>query len=251
MQTVAIMTILRTMIYMPRTFHISNMNLQLSGIKILDGFNLDLQQGTFNTVLGLSGAGKTQLLRTLSNLNSSLVNNPLTSESVSFVFQKSLLFPWLNVFENLKITTRKSNHEIDIWLKKFNLFEHKFSFPDELSVGTQQKVNLSRAFITASSLVFMDEPFTALDHATKSQLHENLLQLWRETKCTLLFVTHDIDEALILSQNLFLLSKKEKRITKKITNLHAYPRQIFDPLFKDFYVDRYEEIAQFLADDYA
>jgi ABC-type nitrate/sulfonate/bicarbonate transport system ATPase subunit len=239
---------------MSESICIKNLSLQIESVEIFNQVNLQLNVGSFNTLLGLSGVGKTQLLRRLANLQDSASHKKsidlLNGQSVSFVFQNSLLLPWLTIFENLKITTQATDLEIEEALQKVQLPQCKNMFPDQLSIGMQQKINLLRAFLKKSSIVLMDEPFSGLDHANRADLHKQLISFWQIHKCTILFVTHDIDESLVLSQNILLFSKKQKTISENITNSWSYPRKVFDSEFQNFYIETYKKIEHFLTEDF-
>lgn len=229
--------------------NIKNLDLQIGKNQIFTDLTFSLENGSFNTIIGLSGAGKTQLLRTLADLNSKFQTSPIPHAGVSFVFQKSSLFGWLTVAENLRVATKRSEAEIAIFLEKVHLEHYSLKYPHQLSTGMQQKVNLLRAFLVKAPIVLMDEPFTGLDHANKIQLYEQLLNLWRERQTTVLFVTHDIHEALILSEKIFLLSKKKKQISQTIGIPFPYPRKIIESNFEEFYNKTFDTIENFLVDD--
>ena len=234
---------------MANAFKIENLSLSLGDKTILKDLRLDLKKGAFNTILGLSGAGKTQFLRILAGLNPE-VENPLGDTSTSFVFQRSQLIPWLTVLQNLMITTHKSAEEITAALDKLQLKSCVHLMPFQLSVGMQQKVNLLRAFLTQASVILLDEPFAGLDHANKSQLHADLLNLWNRTQCTIVYVTHDLSEALTLSENIFLLSRHSHAIDRTLINSCAYPRRLTDVEFKNYHAEKFVEIEQFLTQDF-
>ena len=234
---------------MLKSIDIKNLNLTIDKNKIFTNLNCSLAEGSFNTVIGLSGAGKTQLLRTLADLNHKYQPSPVKGSCISFVFQKSSLFNWLTVFENLRIITRRPDSDITNWLEKVHLAAYSDKYPHQLSTGMQQKINLLRAFLVKAPLVLLDEPFSGLDHANKLHLYEQLLNLWREQRATILFVTHDIHEALILSENIFLLSKKSQTFTKSFAIPFPHPRKIAESPFVEFYNKNYYEIEKFLVDD--
>jgi NitT/TauT family transport system ATP-binding protein len=236
---------------MEEILQISNLNLNIGSTNIINNLCLSVRRGTFNTILGPSGAGKTQFLKSLSGLSSTHSANLFSKDTLSFVFQNNLLLPWLNVYDNLKLTSKKKKSEIDFWLKKIGLQAYGEKFPYQLSAGMQQKVNLIRAFLVSASIILLDEPFANLDHANRNGLHEMLLDLWGETGCTIFFVTHNIEEALKLSQEIFLFSKKNKSIEGSIKNNCNYPRIFAQVEYQRFYAEKFVEIESFLLREFA
>ena len=184
--------------------------------KVLDGLNITINKGSFHSLVGVSGSGKSTTLKLISSLlplSGGEIEN--TSKRISFAFQQSPLIPWLNVRDNLKICT-KDVSSIDEYLKSFNLKEISSQFPAELSGGMIQKINILRSFLGNPDLILMDEPFVHIDSIQKEILHEFLLSLWNKNRPTIIFVTHDIDEALYLSQEISLFSIKRKNVTETL-----------------------------------
>lgn len=187
---------------------------------------MNIPQGQFVSLLGPSGCGKSTLLRLLSGLVSpsqGLVTN--TSISQSFVFQDPCLLPWRSVLENillpfelgphkqLKIHPEELCRRTSEILKKVKLLSHEHKFPHELSGGMRMRVSLARALMTRPEVLFLDEPFSALDEVTRFDLQDELFQIWTELRMTVFFVTHSITEALYLSQRVILLNPQTQKIS--------------------------------------
>ncbi|MGX9134537.1 ABC transporter ATP-binding protein [Rummeliibacillus sp. JY-2-4R] len=210
-----------------------------SSVTALDHVSLDISEGEFVCIVGPSGCGKTTLLRILAGLETSSVgefeiiqekkNRPLQS----MVFQERGIIPWLTVEENVAFGLKMRHlpqdyikERTDYYIKKVGLEKFSKLYPKELSGGMKQRVSIARAFANDPEILLMDEPFAALDEQNKFILQEELLSIWEETKKTVLFITHSIDEALLLSDRILLMSAQPGKIIKEIKNDLPRPRNI-------------------------
>ena len=210
-------------------------NVETESIKVLDGIDLTIPANKITVILGRSGCGKTTLLRLVSGLETLDQGEILgaNSQRTSYVFQEDRLMPWLNVKKN--ITFGIQNKEIDdskieeiiemVGLKKFYS-----AYPRQLSGGMKQRVSIARAFAYNPDFIMMDEPFSALDFFTREQMQKELLKIHQTSKCSILFVTHSIDEALILADQIIIL---EKGIIKSQYNIEeeSSDRDLLDDKF--------------------
>ncbi len=232
---------------MTRTKKISVTNLSKTFYKknqevtAIDSVSFDIYEGEFVCLLGPSGCGKTTLLRILAGLDeqtSGAFNLKQTEKGKplqSMIFQEKGVIPWLTVEENVSfgLTVRHlPKHVIkektEYFLKKAGLEKYRRMYPSHISGGMKQRVSIARAFANDPEILLMDEPFAALDEQNKFILQEELLAMWEETKKTVLFITHSIDEALLLSDRIFLMSAQPGRIIEeKIINMPR-PRRISD-----------------------
>ncbi|OLS35143.1 ABC transporter ATP-binding protein [Bacillus sp. MRMR6] len=181
---------------------------------------MEVKQGEFVSVIGPSGSGKSTLFRLITGLlepnQGKIVIGNQTSANrlgmVGYMPQKDLLLPWRTVLENIVIpieVTKKNKlvklPEIREWLVRFGLAKYENSYPHELSGGMRQRVAFLRTLMTGKDLLLLDEPFGALDSLTKRNMHNWLLGLWGELQKTVLFITHDLEEAILLSDRIYLL----------------------------------------------
>lgn len=192
----------------------------------LDGVNLDVKQGEFLSVLGPSGCGKSTLLEIVAGLQEKtcgeITTNGQPIETISnkpaIVFQHYGLFPWLSVQKNIeyglklrgikKTRNQTALHHIEM----LNLDGFETFYPHELSGGMQQRVALARALVNSPDILLLDEPFAALDAQTREICQRELLNLWRRMGITIIFVTHDVGEALFLSDRVVVMSKDPGRV---------------------------------------
>ncbi|MCX6499416.1 MAG: ABC transporter ATP-binding protein [Arthrobacter sp.] len=191
-----------------------------SKFKALDGIDLTIRRGEFLVIVGPSGCGKTTLLRVLAGLEEASGgdvrifddDNGQRPES-AMVFQEHGVFPWMTVRENIAFglkasgMPRKARRDIaDEYIERVGLTPFAKAYPHQLSGGMRQRVSVARAFATDAQMLLMDEPFAALDEQTKLVLQELLLRIWQETSKTVLYVTHSLDEALVLGDRIVVMS---------------------------------------------
>jgi NitT/TauT family transport system ATP-binding protein len=195
---------------------------------VLDGISLSLEQGAFVTLVGASGVGKSSLLRIVAGLISATrgevrVNARSTPQSraLALVFQEPRLMPWRNVRDNvmfglegLALSPAEQRERAEAALDLVGLVNYGHRHPRELSGGQRQRVGIARSLAVEPELLLMDEPFAALDAITRHALQEELLRIWQKTRKTILFVTHDIAEAVYLSDRVVLLHGRPARITQ-------------------------------------
>jgi NitT/TauT family transport system ATP-binding protein len=220
----------------------------------LDRVTFDVPPGTITTVVGPSGCGKTTLLRLASGLlrassgsvmcNGLLVNGLNTS--VGYVTQDSNLFPWLTALGNVEfplavrgVTQQDRREKARHWLRLVGLEGFEDYYPSQLSGGMQKRVSIARTLIYEPSVVLLDEPFGALDAQTRMVLHHELLELWREKKSTMLFITHDLVEAIALSDHIIVMSRRPGRVKEVYRVPLARPRNVFEIYLERGFDDAY------------
>ena len=216
------------------TIEIKNINKSFEGKKknlsVLDNINLTINDGELICLLGPSGCGKTTLLRLIAGLehptsgeiiaNGEVVKGPSGDRAV--IFQQYSLFPWLTVLQNVTFgleMTKKGTKEENIaaaerYLTSVGLIDFKDSYPHELSGGMKQRVAIIRSLLNHSPILLMDEPFSAVDMQTRHKLQEQLIGVWKRFENTIVFVTHDVDEAVYLADKIVILDKNPGRIAR-------------------------------------
>ncbi len=191
---------------------------------IFENFNLSIPQNKITCILGESGVGKTTLLNMIVRITEYQGEISLV-DKIAYIFQEPRLIPSLTVEENLKfIAPLAKVEEIDALLSILEIKEKKKNYPRQLSGGEQQRVSIARAFLYDAPLILMDEPFSSLDLSLKYRLIRHFAILWKQTKKTVLFVTHTIDEALWLANEIVILSKG--RIVKQYSLDTDIPRAL-------------------------
>ena len=181
--------------------------------------NLTINEGEFWCFVGPSGCGKTTLLRVLAGLEIptsgilEIRHNDKTKPLNSMIFQEHALFPWMNVWDNVayglknrKVPKSEINRIVEDFIAKTGLEAFKKAYPHQLSGGMRQRVSIARAFANDPEILFMDEPFASLDEQNRIILQQELLQIWESNKKTVVFITHSIDEAIFLSDNIMLMT---------------------------------------------
>ena len=220
--------------------------LSLGGERIYDGLDFTVEQGEFVCLLGPSGCGKSTSLRIIGDLlepagGRVLVNGKAPAASwseIAFVFQSPRLAPWRTALANVllgaelrfgKAEARRRAKKAQALLELVGLATSGAKYPLMLSGGERQRVAIARALAVDPSIVLMDEPFSALDPNTRRRMRVEIVRIWQETAKTILFVTHDIEEALVLADRIVLMSNKPTKVLETITIDATRPRNLADP----------------------
>jgi sulfonate transport system ATP-binding protein len=204
----------------------------------LEDINLEIKNGEFISIVGPSGCGKSTFLRILSNLETITSGNVLIdgeemngpSNKMKMIFQESRLFPWLTIEKNIdfvlpdKLSKVERAALVDEYLELVGLANFKKAVPSQLSGGMQQRVSIARALVTKPEILLLDEPFGALDAFTRMNLQSELLRIWREQHNTMILVTHDIDEAIFLSDRIIIMSARPGKIKAIVDVKMEHPR---------------------------
>ncbi|NOX32265.1 MAG: ABC transporter ATP-binding protein [Deltaproteobacteria bacterium] len=228
------------------------MKLEINGLKkifinsirgnllVLDGVNLKIASGEFVSIIGPSGCGKTTLIEIIAGLQQKTDGEILIDQlpiekspsNCAIVFQQYALFPWLTVQKNIeyglkirKIDKKERNNISRKYIGLVGLNSYKKYYPHELSGGMQQRVALARALANAPDILLLDEPFAALDAQTREDCQRELLRLWQQIGITIVFVTHDIGEAILLSDRVFVMSSNPGTIKTVIDINLKRPRE--------------------------
>jgi NitT/TauT family transport system ATP-binding protein len=232
---------------------------------ILDGVNLEIQAGEFVCLVGASGSGKTTLIRIIDGLLAPTGGRVLIDGAAisgpgpdrGFVFQQDSLLPWRTVFDNvvfgLEVLKRGRREAADIahgLIDLVGLKGHEKQYPHELSGGMRQRVNLARALAVDPDVLLMDEPFAALDAQTREVMQRELLRIWGQKKKTVVFITHQIDEALYLADRVFVLGAHPARVRQVVEVPFPRPRDLAIKMHPDF-VARMQQIWEAIQLDSA
>ncbi|MGB3515413.1 MAG: ABC transporter ATP-binding protein [Elainellaceae cyanobacterium] len=230
-----------------------------NGTVALDDVNLAIAPTEFVSLVGPSGCGKSTVLRLMAGL-SPLSNgtvewgDALSRDRLSFVFQDASLMPWATVQDNVRLPLRlagvpkaKAEAAIANALKMVDLQGYERAYPRQLSGGMKMRVSIARSLVTQPSLMLMDEPFGALDEMTRSRLNSDILHLWETQRWTVVFVTHNIYEAVYLSQRVVVMAAQPGRIVADIAIDAPYPRNDAfrtSPLFNNYCRDVAQQLAE-------
>jgi NitT/TauT family transport system ATP-binding protein len=229
----------------------------------VDNVTLDIAAGEFFMIVGPSGCGKTTLLRILAGLEQPTAGSYTvttapgsTRPENSMVFQGDSLFPWMTVWENaaygLKMRRAPSSHIKEVvshYLDRTGLTRFAGSYPHQLSGGMRQRVSIARAFANDPEILLMDEPFSALDAQNKLLLQEELLRIWEEHKKTVLFITHSVDEAVILGDRIMVSTAQPGRIKAIVKVPFGRPRNVMDLQREPAFGNLVHEIWMSLRDE--
>lgn len=197
--------------------HISK---QFDGNIVFKDFDISFREGVISCILGPSGCGKTTLLNMMGGVTAADGGdfNSLNGKRFSYIFQAPRLLPWKTVAENIgfvmdrNITASERQQKLDYLLQMVEMNHYAQYYPSQLSGGMAQRVSIARAFAIDSDVILMDEPFSGLDITLKKNIMERFVEIWKRDKRTVVYVTHDIDEALLLSDEIIVFSKAPVKI---------------------------------------
>ena len=227
---------------------VSHMTKKFGDLLVLNDISFDVRKGEFMYVVGPTGCGKTTFLNCLTKLGvyqltsgEILINGEpvdLAKHNVSYIFQEYSAFPWQTVEENVayglkikKWPKDKMEKQVNEMLAMVGLTEYRKYYPSQLSASMLQRVSIARAFATQPDLLLMDEPYGQLDNSLRYKLEDELIKLWQHTGTTVIFITHNIEEAVYLSERILVLTNKPTGIKKEIVNDLPRPRDVTDVAF--------------------
>lgn len=217
----------------------NNITVSYDGTKIIEDISIELNKYEIVCLLGVSGGGKTTLFNVISGLLSPdsgrvlLDDEDITGKAgkVSYMLQKDLLLPFKTIIDNVSlpliirgIKKKEARETASKLFKEFGLEGTEKKFPQQLSGGMRQRAALLRTYLFSNKVALLDEPFSALDTITKSSMHEWYLDIMEQIKLSTLFITHDIDEAILLSDRIYILSGKPGKITDEVIIKETKPR---------------------------
>ncbi|MGG0655504.1 ABC transporter ATP-binding protein [Rummeliibacillus pycnus] len=189
--------------------------------KVISHLDMEVQQGEFVSIIGKSGTGKSTILRLITGLlhqdegEIKINQKDISLGDVGYMPQKDLLLPWRTILENIMLASEIqkdlhiSKEEARIWLQRVGLVGYENALPKQLSGGMRQRVAFLRALLTGKDVLLLDEPFGALDALTKKEMQSWLLSIWQNLNKTIIFITHDLEEAIYLSDRILLLHQNQ------------------------------------------
>ena len=226
---------------------IRNLSKHFGDLVVLEDLDFDIYEGEFLCIVGPTGCGKTTLCNVVTNLlpptrGEVTVDNEAIDykrHNIAFVFQESSCLPWRTVWDNVKIgleikglPQKEINEKTEEILNITGLIPFKDYFPNKISAGMKQRVAIARAFVTSPDMLLMDEPFGQLDTSSRFHIENFLIQLWQRQRQTTIFVTHNLEEAVYLSERILVCTPKPTSIKAEVFANHLpHPRDITDPEF--------------------
>jgi sulfonate transport system ATP-binding protein len=218
-----------------------------NGVHALEHFSAEILKGEIVAIIGGSGCGKSTLLRAIAGLDrataGSVVLDDITISAphakIGIIFQEPRLLPWLSVADNIGFglgdrPRQQREGRVAAALARVGLADKAHAWPRELSGGQAQRVAIARALVPRPEVLLLDEPFSALDAFTRRDLQDHLLDLWADTRPTLVLVTHDVDEAMVLADRVLVMRPRPGRLFEQINVNLARPRDRNSPLFDSF-----------------
>lgn len=225
---------------------VNHLTKKFGDLLVLDDVSFEVPDGDLLCVVGPTGCGKTTFLNSLVNiyditageilLDGKKVNN--REQNIAYIFQGDSTMPWLTVEENVrfgldlkKVPAKIKKERVDKYLDIVGLTKYRNYYPKQLSASMLQRVSIARAFATEPDLLLMDEPYGQLDIELRFKLEDELVKLWQMTKTTVIFITHNIEEAVYLGNNIMVLTNKPTTVKETLVNDLPRPRDITSPEF--------------------
>jgi len=214
-------------------------NVSFDGNKIIEDISIELKKGEIVCLLGVSGAGKTTLFNVLSGLllpesgKVELNNEDITGKAgkLSYMLQKDMLLPFKTILDNVSlplvikgVKNKEAREKASVYFEEFGLEGTQNKYPNQLSGGMRQRAALLRTYLFSDQVALLDEPFSALDTITKGSMHEWYLGVMEQIKLSTLFITHDIDEAILLSDRIYIMTGRPGKITEELKIQELRPR---------------------------
>ena len=236
---------------------VTHLTKKFDDLLVLDDISFTVKEGEFLCIVGPTGCGKTTFLNSLTKLykptsGEILINDEpvdLLRHNIAYIFQEYSTMPWLTVEENVgfgldikNIPKSEAKEKVNEYLQVVGLEKYRNYYPDQLSASMLQRVVIARAFATEPEVLLMDEPYGQLDIELRFRLEDELLKLWERNKTTVIFITHNIEEAVYLGERILVLTNKPTGIKKEIYNNIQSPRNI---AAKDF-VDLRNEVTDLI-----
>jgi len=207
-------------------------------VEVIKGLDLHIKKGEFISIIGPSGCGKSTLFKIITGLlteysgSVKIDGSVLKKKVISYLPQKDLLLPWKTLYDNTTIPLEISGVKKEKWegiidplMEEFGLLGFENRYPHELSGGMRQRGGLLRSFLIDSDLMLLDEPFGALDAMTRSSMQDWLLEIWKKHNHSILFITHDIEEAVYLSDRVYIMSARPGRFLDELEIKFSRPRK--------------------------
>src|SRR6476469_5826316 len=218
-----------------------------NGVHALERFSAEIQLGEIVAIIGGSGCGKSTLLRAVAGLDRATTGTVTLDDisitaphaKIGIIFQEPRLLPWLSVADNIgfglsELPADVRREKVARALARVGLTDKANAWPRELSGGQAQRVAIARALVPQPEVLLLDEPFSALDAFTRRDLQDHLLDLWADTRPTLVLVTHDVDEAVVLADRVLVMRPRPGRLFDQIEINLGRPRDRNSPLFENF-----------------
>ncbi|UWP60976.1 ABC transporter ATP-binding protein [Ruminococcus gauvreauii] len=225
---------------------VKNLTKKFGDLLVLDDISFNVEKGEFLCIVGPTGCGKTTFLNSLTKLydltaGEILVNGESVDpkkHNISYIFQEYSAMPWLSVEDNIRfgldikgVPKQEAQENVEEMLDIVGLTKFRKQYPHQLSASMLQRVSIARAFATKPELLLMDEPYGQLDIELRFKLEDELIRLWERLGTTVLFITHNIEEAVYLGQNIMVLTNKPTKVKTVIPDTMPHPRDVTAPEF--------------------
>jgi ABC-type nitrate/sulfonate/bicarbonate transport system ATPase subunit len=202
---------------------LKNISKSFDEMEILKDISIEVNEGELVSILGPSGSGKSTIFNVLTNIIKCDSGELKINGDLSYMYQKDMMVPWKKVIDNIGIplifkgnNKKEAREKVKKHINEFGLSGFEYKYPSQLSGGMKQRANFLKTYLTSKDIMLLDEPFGALDSMTRRKMQKWLLDLTKEMNSTILFITHDIEEAILLSNRIYVISEKPAVINGEI-----------------------------------
>lgn len=232
---------------------LNNIEKSFDGVKVLDKISLEVNRGEFISIVGASGCGKSTIFNIICDLVQADEGTKEINGDIAYMYQKDMMVPWKKVIDNIGlplvfkgISKKDARIEVEKYLELFGLKGYENKFPNMLSGGMKQRANFLKTYLTSNDIILLDEPFGALDSITRRDMQIWLKDISKSIGATIIMITHDIEEAVLLSDKIYILSNKPAKIVGEVGVSFSRERDR-DIIIDDNFIEFKKKVLGFMS----
>lgn len=232
---------------------LNNIEKSFDGVKVLDKISLEINKGEFISIVGSSGCGKSTIFNIICDLVQADKGTKEINGDIAYMYQKDMMVPWKKVIDNIGlplvfkgISKKDARIEVEKYLELFGLKGYENKFPNMLSGGMKQRANFLKTYLTSNDIILLDEPFGALDSITRRDMQIWLKDISKSIGATIIMITHDIEEAVLLSDKIYVLSNKPAKIVGEVEVSFSKERDR-DIIIDDDFIEFKKKVLGFMS----
>lgn len=232
---------------------LNNIEKSFDGVKVLDKISLEVNRGEFISIVGVSGCGKSTIFNIICDLVQADEGIKEINGDIAYMYQKDMMVPWKKVIDNIGlplifkgVSKKDARIEVEKYLELFGLKGYENKFPNMLSGGMKQRANFLKTYLTSNDIILLDEPFVALDSITRRDMQIWLKDISKSIGATIIMITHDIEEAVLLSDKIYVLSNKPAKIVGEV-GVNFSKERDRDIIIDDNFIEFKKKVLGFMS----